>query len=493
MPVSNKKKLNIRAQTATELAVFGAVLIFMIGGIVRQSMSYQNLQHQSLRALRMAMLMSYEYSHGVRGEGGVKSSRDSATVIIIEDRLSPDSDKFGPLQRNQSITQGSATHTNLLFMPPGKRDSDGYPKENPYGQDYNNLPTIDMFINGQHFPFTVAGIKSVDVGSELQPKDHKLSDCVSYEDHDNDGCWVFYKKVVNYQGSSDYCDADSGSLTDRNCETHNNMTADCRFDLDRSASLCLETNPADTDGAPNTDVSDPSFREKFGWQWVAVPAFSTEKIKEDHDDPDVTIHFGKGIKIRSGENISVDVDDDLFEEQIIWASFLKKSGLMSRVQVLDYQEGDMDFAEDPPPGFTRDMRMYSETNGTYYQVREGKLYGGDEQFIRTVQKKDTVDLVERIIYLSNSTGRFCQGSPGNWSVTPSTSTPWTYEGMPNPVEACGECFGPENIAKTCMGVEDAGNGNQRYYIAVRSRIADKQGRKWITNTSDDPYVELQTN
>src|SRR5262245_49389855 len=46
--------MNKNAQTATELAVFGSVLVFLIGLIVQQAMGINHLQNQSLRSVRMA-------------------------------------------------------------------------------------------------------------------------------------------------------------------------------------------------------------------------------------------------------------------------------------------------------------------------------------------------------------------------------------------------------------------------------------------------------
>ena len=47
-----KSRKYLRAQTALELAVFGAILIFVVGVIIRQALSSAYMQNQNLRAMR---------------------------------------------------------------------------------------------------------------------------------------------------------------------------------------------------------------------------------------------------------------------------------------------------------------------------------------------------------------------------------------------------------------------------------------------------------
>ena len=137
---SSKKEL---AQAAIELAVFGAILLFVLSVIVRQAFYANFGQNQALRVLRMAMTASYNTSF-------VGSpARNAASVIVLEDHLSPGLNKYGPELRTPFVASGSATHSRELFQPP------------TWGV-VTELPRIDMFINGQHFQFTVAGYKVLD-------------------------------------------------------------------------------------------------------------------------------------------------------------------------------------------------------------------------------------------------------------------------------------------------------------------------------------------
>jgi hypothetical protein len=164
----------------------------------------------------------------------------------------------------------------------------------------------------------------------------------------------------------------------------------------------------------------------------------------------------------------------------------------------DYQGGDIDSTWDsnsctPKPGLQSDSEIYTFTqNGTYLQIKEGKLYNPETgQVVRSASQKDTVDLIQRTIQLSNNTGRFC--SPGsetppqyvqncnNGSCTPSSDL--------NPVEVCipqgssDNCFNSQqNIKSTCFDE----NNNMLF---VRSRLQDRRGNSWITDASGQLQVQ----
>jgi len=91
-------------------------------------------------------------------------------------------------------------------------------------------------------------------------------------------------------------------------------------------------------------------------------------------------------------------------------------------------------------------------------VDQGKAWDLEGKFVRSVNRKDQVDLVERKIQLSNDTGRMCNGP----APVP-------------PVEACDDCFG-SNFANTCFD-----HGSKILY--VRSRILGQHGHFWKTDAS----------
>src|SRR3989338_4258614 len=147
-----KLRKYIQAQTAMELAVFGAILIFMVGVIVRQALSSAYAQNQNLRAMRQAMTTSYRYSGGLTGLGNPPgdgtASHQTASILFIEYRLTAESAKHAAVDRTPYVVGASATYSHNLFLPLD------------VGEEYN-LPVYDIFINGKLFPFTTAAFKPV--------------------------------------------------------------------------------------------------------------------------------------------------------------------------------------------------------------------------------------------------------------------------------------------------------------------------------------------
>ncbi len=587
-----KKQLN--AQTAMELAVFGVILIFAVGIIVRQALGTSYIQNQQLKAMRLAMTRSFN------GSAAMQFSRNTSQIMYVEDRLTADSAKYGAIDRVPYIVSGSATYSNLLFMP----------------YDYGEADTIslfDVFVNGREFNFTISAYKDVTVGGgcagfvgtcPLQCKGDCTSDspqvylldtsclandarnwnwnCAGYSGRCGlDACVTLSNPIVIVGGTSypncdtccveaagdctliTYCfppDTDGNILcvtyaasTDITCGSSGTSVVNSLgvevgvFDF-----ACAAANPTtggvtttcitngggtftcsfgvgglvagtctDTSGNGNTaspificDIVQPTYsgtygcailrklvynyqsdvewdsaaadrfdldrdgdvdvpaidRPTFAWQWAPVNAVN------DTESP-----AGNGIVYcgtrddcaKSAKNTEVDVDCDLKVETIM--SMSPSSGPLSSVGVLDAQDGDLDFSwgendviSKPRPGMTQEWRMYTRVKGgTYLLIEEGRLFAPDtRQFIRTAQKSDKIDIIERVFQLSNNTGRFCSGgSPSNG------------------VEACDNCFSSGNISRTCM---DTTNN----LIFMRSRVANLHGRKWITDTSSDSYVNF---
>jgi hypothetical protein len=135
MRQTNTKK----AQAAIELAVFGAILIFLVGSIVRSAMGNSYQQNKTFKVMRMAMLASWNDSKNYM------TAHNEASILVVEDRLSPDVNKYGSLERTPYMANGSGTFSAQLMYPLG-----------PGQEVISNLPLMDVYINGQHFPFTTS-------------------------------------------------------------------------------------------------------------------------------------------------------------------------------------------------------------------------------------------------------------------------------------------------------------------------------------------------
>lgn len=472
MSIFQKKEHRSRkAQTAIELAVFGSVVIFLIGLIVRSVMTSSYQQNHRYKAFRLAMLMSFTFTEGIKdvpgnwGDG--TASRNGASVLIIEDRLSAHSAKYGPTDRVPQLSFASATHSRNLFMPidPG---------------EYANLPSTDYFINGVHFVFTTANVATKYFNAAPNPADP--------HNPGNPNGHIF--RIENNHPDVEFCLC-GGADPDTVCVDTVGTQTYPRFDLDRSGTTTDDNQP----GGP----SMAQLCDEFWWQWIA----------------------GTPDEISLEAFSYADVDGDLEPEQIVGINGkpLDADNFGTRISanVVDFQEGDMDLSiREPNPldptaysrpeaGITpQDLVMYtftkdfdsSDGDGTYLQIDQGQLISPlTGRFIRSVQRKDSLDLIQRTIQLSNQTQRFCTnaltvvtiGSPeGNRAG-------WTAD-IPNPVEACCDtnecCHTPGNADRICMVVPPADPlGFVNPYIFVRSRITDDHGRKWITPTDGDPIVE----
>ncbi|MCA9408364.1 MAG: hypothetical protein H6755_01525 [Candidatus Omnitrophica bacterium] len=460
MTKKKSKKEYIMAQAATELAIFGAILIFIVGTIIRTSFSSGQQQNLAYKAMRMAMKTSYEYSMGIKGLGGGdgSASRNSASILLVEDRLSPGSAKYGETDRTPYVLQSAAMHTRNLFLPVDP------------GETYN-LPVFDLFVNDKHFPLMTQNFKVVPITEAVD----------------------FYQKIPNKAGFE----------YDPNC-------AEC-FDLDLNGTV---------DGDEPTSQAE---RDLFSWQWKKIPIIRLETT-DFFGTVVVTHELADGFSLARGDDVDVDGDleeesfmeftkgsvtiqtdlidvQDPFSGEMVKEAVFRKIENIVSVLVIDGNEGDVDFGVSSTeiangavqPGFTRDISMYTRTkDGTYLLIQEGDLYSLDKQYVRTTQKKDSVDVISRLFQLTNNTGRFCTTDP-----TPLRQL--EVDGEPNPVEVCCRsvvdsdtgldsacCFQLANVDKTCL---DTGPANPRLFI--RSRIEDRHGRKWVTDQSGDDYIDFK--
>jgi hypothetical protein len=498
----NKRIQHNKGQTAIELAVFGSILIFVIGVIIKQSMSFGYTQNQNYKALRWAMTTSFLHTMGLvepmGDDDAGTSSRNQATVLIVEDRLQVGADKHRSLDRVPYVHSANATYSRNLFL--------GIES----GEDYN-LPVLDVFVNGKHFVFRLAGFKTVNTtpsaGDPHVIKCGSISTCTSQStnaegeticdtwDTVDMPCQLFFTKIPNNPAMEEWCVSGCSGLPE-----------DYRFDLDRSGSAFSSASydPANesgyfgTAGMPDPDVPGPNpwdlSRGVFSWQWVGVPAFNEDADNETNfsqvgamDWADTT-----GVSMDESEHLMVDVDNDQKEERIVKVNN-NSEGVITSVEVVDFQEGDYDVTEDSREtghrlGFTHDLQLYTFAKsgegdqGTYLLIEHGNLYNpANGQYVRSTQKKDQVDIVQRIFYLANDTGRFCDAS-GTPVSAPNGG--WTSD-IPNPVEACEDCFMQNNVALTCFDSTSTPDKADRPVIYIRSWIADLHGRKWITSLEDD--------
>ena len=449
MPGQNNRKTS-SGQSAAELAIFGSIVIFVIGMILKTSLTVNQRANMDLRAFRMALQESYKTALG-EYSGSFSAGRNNSYLFVIEDRLTIDpSKKQGTRDRVPTMAQAGATMTMNLFMDVDEDDEE-------------DLPVYDLFINGQRFPLSISRVVT------KRPQDlydsGYIPDCTPNDVGDlrgefvgvckrSNGQFYFFTKI--YNGHEDWCtDGCSG------------WSEESRFDLDFDGSVDFDLTAA----VPGVGTGAGTLKENFGWQWMR----KTESELEEDD--------------------LIDIDGDLKEERILDCG---GSGAGFHCKVLDNQDGDFDLTWDEgteefwdrlgktvqKPELSNDIRAYAFTkDGTMLRNEEGRLFDGlTGRFVRNETRQDHLDIIERVMYLSNDTQRFCRnGRPRTWGKTNAARRMGVY-GMENPVEACGDCFsiGPDGIDRrkvTCM--DTAGP-----VLFIRSRIRDRRRKRWVTLTEE---------
>ncbi len=435
----------MKGQAATELAIFGAIIIFVLGAIIRSAVSSGQGQDASLKAMRNALVESSKSTPG-------DTSRISPSMFYLEDRLSPDFGKYGSTERAPFTAQGSGSMTNLLMYP---LDVDEL--TDAFNRPINkHIPVMDMFINGKHFTFSLARLVNKSFSSSCggAPRCVGPSGGWDFSCKGGHGCPIFYQTIVNMEdgtsvSSGASSEARQEALEKRFCVSSGQcpglLTGQERFDLNH-------------DGNFSNDPPS-SLYANMTWQWRGVQAM------DDNEDDGKPLH----IDADHGVYPSFDVDGDGQEETIYEVNY--NNGVATGAVVFDSQEGDLDMTSPDAAvgkvGLLNDMAIYTKPafgspKGNYLLMQQGKVWGLDGGFIRSVNRKDQADLVERKIQLSNDTGRMC-GGIGVPSEVPD-------------VEVCGNCFSVNNIARTCFD-------RTSKILYVRSRILDQQGHFWKTDAS----------
>ncbi len=587
-------------QAAIELAVFGAILIFILGTIVRSAVGNGYAQNENFKAMRMAMLASWQGSESNPGQNPQNISHNSASILFVEDRLSPDFNKYGDVDRNPFIAQGSGIFSyNLL-----------YPWQPGVDSPSNLVPIMDVWINGQHFPFTTAAYvvnnpitrpacsadgpyppgggltraqclqnqclrnarewaggtvnesqfynivnppvavqgcpitappQDIDIecdayaifhelakegfispigGSESQVASVNSSALTStftgwLEDpstfpganvgqaqvdqvqsilqSSQNKYKLFYTMQVN--GTPQFSPTPPASCSGTNnalcsslalpfttCPTISaglcvNTNGDMQYDLPRNGDYTAVDSQFPPVASCLPDGGTPNMRCYVAWQWAATPGTTAASI---------------GLDTESNKYPNYDIDGRL-KSVTIYAISQNPDGTPN-VTYEDYQGGDIDASWDPnscspKPGLQSGSQIFTFTKeGTYLKILEGKLYNPEtDQFVRSQNKRDTADLIQRTIQLSNNTGRFC-------AIPPATGYGSLGSPPNNPVEVCVDgtgcpdgpscnCFSTEqNIKSTCYDVTDN-------MIFVRSRLEDRRGHFWMTDASGQLKVQ----
>ena len=479
MKNQRKKALSSRlAQSIIELAIFGAVLFFVITGIATNFLSGSFQQNAQLQAMRIALSRSYLSSESDT------ASRVQASYVFFEDRLNGDFGRYGFLDRQPVMVTGSGMLNKNAMLPVDWKED-------------QNLPMIDMKINGQEFhmstgafvkykmllkqsaltapPATMAAANPDDLMILLLPSDGSgdsmCSGGAGVVNINSDNNKLARKRLI-YEWTHYGTATATGTTPPFYTAIVANNTDFNAYDVRR---LDLDRNGIYTDNM--TTAGDPT------WQWT----WKTLKEVADSIDTD------------NGSYPSYDINGDRTEEtvyELTWTGIACAGYVAYTVAAIDTTAGDLDsnttaadFAatDEHKPGIRPNMRIYSQTQCvptatatcaagevTYFDVREGKNFslGGQPLNVSTIRKNQN-DVIEREYQL-------------NWNMM----NPGAFVSR-NPVAvevSCGAaatgvscCMDTAMIQRTCFDTA-------KKTLFIRSRISDKRGRKWVT-AMDEPWNE----
>jgi hypothetical protein len=306
--MTQRQTQGIKGQAVIEIAVFGAIVIFLIGVILRAHISASVGNDHQARALKLALQTSSQHSMG-HGGRTPNSSRNVASILFIEDRLSPDFNKYNTIDRFPLVASGSGGLSNRLQYP---IDFVTYGNE-PFGEIGYNLPIMDIYVNGQHFPITTAGyvlrilykptdVCPEDTTGENSERGPEYTRCLRQKAEMDGAHHVFYELVVN--GTQQYNATASNATFDllrNNWDTHattiragGSIYADdvpgcvgtrgvtgvhCTLDADCPGSTC--------DTLMNSCRAPQNICSYFTWQWrkkTATPAALNADVPESPTD-----------------------------------------------------------------------------------------------------------------------------------------------------------------------------------------------------------------
>jgi hypothetical protein len=455
-----------QAQAIIELAIFGAVLLFLGASIASVYLNGSFYQNAMLQSMRKAMYMSYTTANAGY------ASRTGATYMIFEDRLSGDADKFGGSDRQPVMMTGSGSFTKNMMLPVDWDEGD-------------NLPVMDVNINGQEFHFTTTSFMrvkfflngdTVDIYKAIS-ETQILADgtTVSWKEfcpgnpyltlmNDNEN-FEMRKRLArewNSYGIGGYPPMYTNIVA--NNADWNTLDLDRMYDYNRNGDF--------TD-----DFPDDGYRDNYAtwqWYWKDLATVLSE------------------IDTGNGSYPAYDVNGDMQEETIYAGAIptLSVCGPNYGIAALTPSAGDWNTEKqvedfnDPnnAQGMRSDMRIYSKTtdasgNATYLDIKEIKTNNGP--FNISLLQKRQADIVERVLQLNPQMADvqgFLDRNPVIVSSGASASCNPTGDGTFKGA-GCGYCFGAGTINQTCFDTTTK-------TLYIRSNISDQRGRKWTTSTNE---------
>lgn len=152
-----KMKTNTKGQALAELAIFGSILLFVLGVFLQYGIKMNQQQHLQMQAFRQARLF-----HNQRQTSGGKEASTQWLTLTAKSVPKPDS-PFGLAERQIMSEQAHVTSSGDLYHVPV------YNADWENGSDPNSnsdLPRIQLEIHNKRYTFYTAGYISVYFGDK---------------------------------------------------------------------------------------------------------------------------------------------------------------------------------------------------------------------------------------------------------------------------------------------------------------------------------------
>jgi hypothetical protein len=531
-----------RGQAVIELAIFGAILIFLIASIVQQGMSAAFTQNDTLQATRQALLKSYKTARGtsrlppdkLNKQFYKSGSRNTASFLFLEDRLSAGVTRYGVADRQPIISQSSGTLSNKLFWVSDWDDLQ------------HDLPLFDLKVNGQSFMLK-AGAQAV-----YRVRYTVASGKISVERIVDSQWEIWFRQLAHlFKNADDTLKPDAAKQRKEVEEklrfllcsqsaigTVRNLPGDVNPSVGLSG---LPTTPRMERDATSTGLNDyvmftvmVANDPKYDPSVVTAPHFDLERNGDNSAAADagnfvwkwnwkLASDVMKEVDWETPNFPSYDVDGDLKEETVYHITKYvhstkyvspgpadpgdpggdpltsQPSGMTDwdvcngdkiyDVAVMDNTIGETNSAgtetdSDDVPGLKPNTHVYTiAQNGTAMEIREGQSFVGSQELVTSFSTKKQFDVISREYQLNKNMlcdDTLCDLSYFGFSedadVVHDTVRCPTSDPLPSGPPPSGTCCDNANfVYNTCFD-----RITKRLYI--RSRIQDTRGRLWVTKT-----------
>ena len=508
-----------------ELAVFGAVLFYIIGAMTINYIAGSFQQNAQLQSMRRAMLASYLASK----EGSGK--RSSGSFLIFEDRLTGEFGKFGAVDRQPIVASGSGMMTAQLMQVTDWGDPD-------------SIPETEVIVNGESFVFRTSGyaayvmaLKSGNVAQIIQidastpssaRQEHFAGAYCQYDftvcDPENDECGAAGPCVSQYYVTTQdtieevirpdvlTCLPENGRAGGYVISCNPPISSETTEQLQRLArewtNSSINRYVAPKDGVPGHRLppfftamaaNDPKFtpvpNESIAFNFTRKPTglvfpfgsgalrpawrWSWDKFWEPlstDTDAQKKLNIKQKIIDQEAPFFSYDVDADLVEESLydvkdvtgsICNSGLCVAAYMVKVQEsnaadIDPTKGAKDFADpNQRPGIRPEFRIY------------GKTSGPDEGGALTY-----LDVKEGKLFSDGKQVAVSELRKNQYDVVERV-----YQLNVNMADVGGFLANNPHVANGCGGTNFQGSclDPNTKTLYIRSRLSDQRGRKWITD------------